>query len=118
MDGIRMLVCGGRDYADKDTVFLELDAILADNVIDCVMQGAATGADHLARLWCLSREVDCLNFKADWDRDKKAAGPIRNQRMIDEGKPNLVVAFPGGRGTTDMVSRAKKARIQVIQAGL
>jgi hypothetical protein len=43
----------------------------------------------------------------------KAAGPIRNQRMIDEGKPDLVIAFPGGRGTADMVSRAKKAGIPV-----
>lgn len=43
----------------------------------------------------------------------KAAGPIRNQRMLDEGKPDLVVAFPGGRGTADMVRRAKAAGVPV-----
>jgi hypothetical protein len=45
----------------------------------------------------------------------RAARPIRNQRMLDEGKPDLVVAFPGGRGTTDMIRRAERAGVPVRQ---
>ena len=37
------------------------------------------------------------------------------QQMIDEGKPDLVVAFKGGTGTADMVRRAKKHNIKVIE---
>jgi predicted polyphosphate/ATP-dependent NAD kinase len=44
----------------------------------------------------------------------KAAGIIRNQRMLDEGKPDLVIAFQGGDGTADMVRRANKSKIPTI----
>ena len=43
------------------------------------------------------------------------AGFVRNQRMIDEGKPDLCVAFPGGDGTADMVKRARAAGIEVLE---
>ncbi len=52
-------------------------------------------------------------YEADWHEHGRAAGPIRNARMIAEGRPDLVIAFPGGRGTADMVSRARKAGIEV-----
>lgn len=55
-------------------------------------------------------------FPADWDRYGKAAGGIRNSQMLIEGKPDLVVAFPGGNGTRDMVLKARKAGIRTIIA--
>ena len=51
---------------------------------------------------------------AEWHRLGRKAGPIRNQRMLDEGKPDLVVAFPGGTGTAGMVALACKAGVRVI----
>lgn len=51
---------------------------------------------------------------AEWDRLGRKAGPIRNQRMLDEGKPALVIAFPGGTGTAGMVAIARKGRVPVI----
>jgi len=81
--------------------------------ISSIIAGGARGADtmakHLAHAW----NVPFRMFKADWNKHGKAAGPLRNQRMLDEGKPDLVVAFPGGRGTADMVRRARAAGIEV-----
>jgi hypothetical protein len=54
---------------------------------------------------------------ADWSIGRKA-GPIRNQRMLDEHAPDLVVAFPGGRGTADMVRRARKSGVEVAKIGI
>jgi hypothetical protein len=54
-------------------------------------------------------------FPAQWDRYGEAAGPIRNAWMLEFGKPDLVVAFPGGRGTADMISKARKAGIEVCE---
>ena len=54
---------------------------------------------------------------AKWDelgRNGRKAGPIRNQQMLDEGRPSLVVAFPGGRGMADMVRRARNAGVEAI----
>ncbi len=51
--------------------------------------------------------------QGEWDEIGKKAVPLRNQRMLDEGNPDLVVAFPGGGGTKDMVRRAVKARVPI-----
>lgn len=51
---------------------------------------------------------------ADWKKHGKAAGPIRNQSMLTEHKPDLVIAFPLGesKGTRDMIRKAKAAGIE------
>lgn len=110
-EALRVLVCGGRDYADAQNVA----KTLATYPIGALIQGGAAGADRLAKLWAMKHNVPLSEFKADWLKNGKAAGPIRNQRMLDEGKPDLVIAFPGGRGTADMVRRAKAAGIRVIE---
>ena len=108
---MRLLVCGGRDYRDRP----RLNACLAAyrNVASAVITGGAPGADSLAFDWAWENGFTVERYLADWKTHGKAAGPIRNQKMLDEGKPDLVVAFPGGRGTADMVRRAKAAGVKV-----
>ena len=115
---MRVLVCGGRDYADRAAVFGALDAVRQRTSPGAlqVIQGGAGGADALARAWCRIMRVPCVTEPAEWERHRKAAGPIRNQKMIDTYAPELVLAFPGGRGTADMVSRAENAGISVERA--
>jgi hypothetical protein len=79
-----------------------------------VIHGACpTGADRWADEWATTSWCPAVTFEADWKAHGRAAGPIRNQQMIDDGRPDLVVAFPGGRGTADMVRRARRAGIVV-----
>jgi hypothetical protein len=115
MKPARILVCGGRDYQDQAMLFGVLDVIAEQQPIYTIIQGGASGADELARMWCHTRNVRYENFPADWRANGKAAGPIRNQQMIDEGRPTMGLAFKGGRGTADMVQRMKKAGITVAQ---
>lgn len=112
----RILVCGGRDYKRYNRVCDILEkAIGPDDTI--IHGGCPTGADRLADVFAktyghLSRlEV----FYADWQKHGKVAGPIRNKQMLDEGKPDLVIAFPGGKGTQNMVEQAEKAGIQIMK---
>lgn len=128
---LRLLVCGGRDYADAGAVDHLLSTIHASyGPIACIIHGAARGADTLAKKWALTNNIREEPYPADWDdlthpdaiirvrRDGKRydarAGSRRNQRMLDEAKPTLVAALPGGRGTADMVARARKAGLHVI----
>jgi hypothetical protein len=111
--GKRVLVCGGRDYDDQDHIWNTLVAIDLESRIDVVIHGCATGADTAGVVWAQKTGRKHAPFQADWREHGKAAGPMRNQRMIDQGKPDLVVAFPGGRGTADMVRRAEAAGIEV-----
>lgn len=110
----RVLVCGGRNYADRERVYSILDTAHAANPIILLIHGGASGADRLGADWAISRHVSCGEYPANWDRDGKAAGPIRNQLMLEDTKPHLVISFPGGRGTADMVRRAKNAGVPVV----
>lgn len=112
---MRVLVCGGRTYGNSDHLFAVLDRLHAEHHFDFVLEGGATGADSLARDWAQSRGINGREFHANWGKFGKSAGPIRNQRMLDVGKPDLVVAFPGNDGTEDMVSRAAWAHVPVIE---
>lgn len=106
---MKVLVCGGRDYPNVKKVFTTLDAI---SKVDKIIEGGATGADKWARVWAETGGVANDTYRPNWNFGA-AGGPIRNQRMLDEGKPDLVVAFPGGNGTADMIRRAKRAGVQV-----
>jgi hypothetical protein len=110
---MRVLVCGGRDFADREFAFAMLDRAHAKNGITCIIEGGARGADRLAKEWALSRGVGLDEFPADWTTHGNRAGPIRNKEMLDKGKPKGVIAFPGGRGTDDMVRRAQEAGVKV-----
>ena len=100
--GKRVLVCGGRDYKDQET----LDRILDRTKPKEIIHGAARGADTLADNYARRKEIPCRKFPADWNRHGRAAGFRRNQQMLDEGQPDLVIAFPGGPGTRGMVKIA------------
>jgi hypothetical protein len=110
-DQLRVLVCGGRDYSDASRV----DVVLRGIEPDVIIHGGASGADRLAGQWAWKNGKGCRVEFADWQLHGKAAGPIRNQKMLDEHAPDLVVAFPGGRGTADMVRRAKAKGVPVIE---
>ena len=106
-----MLVCGGRDFHDGAVMNRTLTTHLRPG--DVVVHGGARGADALAgdvagRILGYSVEV----YPADWAKHGKAAGPIRNQQMLDTGI-DLVIALPGGRGTEDMIRRARNAGVPV-----
>lgn len=110
-----VLVCGGRDYTNEKMAFAILDAAHAANPIIEVIHGAATGADMLAAAWAAKRGVPERAFPADWETHGKAAGPIRNRQMLDQGKPHIVIAFPGGRGTRNMIEQAEGANVPVAR---
>lgn len=111
--GKRVIVCGGRDYSNEDSIWHFLTYLHRKAPIALLIHGGATGADAIASQWAIQHRVRQLPFPADWKKHGKSAGPIRNQAMIDEGKPDMVIAFPGGKGTADMKRRAQAAGIEL-----
>lgn len=113
---VKVLVCGGRDFRDYARVQDVLGRLHKERgPITVLIQGGAKGADWMGAQWARSLGIPVFEFQAGWERHGKAAGSIRNQRMLDEGEPDLVLAFPGGRGTGDMVKRAEIAGFEVIK---
>jgi hypothetical protein len=110
---MRVLVCGGRHFSDIVGVIRTLDDFHAEKRFTLVIHGAANGADRLADRWAQLRGVPVRQFPADWEKYGNGAGPIRNRKMLCDGKPDLVIAFRGGRGTADMIEQAQKANVEV-----
>ena len=110
---MRVIVCGGRKYNNATRLYSILGKLHRERGIDLVIQGGATGADTLAARWAVANDVSTTTYAADWGAHGRAAGPKRNQEMLDKEQPDAVVAFPGGNGTADMVRRAKAAGVPV-----
>ena len=113
-----VLVCGGRDYDDRGRLYNVLDRLnyLYRGFL-CVIHGAARGADTLAAEWAEASGIPTLPFPIlpeDWEAHGRLAGPIRNAPMIREGKPDVVIAFPGGPGTRNMRRQAHAHGIVVL----
>lgn len=111
-----VIVCGGRNYNNREKLYSKLD----DANIEFLIVGGAKGADTLAEEWAQSRGVVFARYTADWNKHGKAAGFIRNREMLAGLKAvktfankKAVFAFPGGKGTANMVKLTRAAGIFV-----
>lgn len=112
---MRVIVCGGRDYQDGARLSAVLRKLHSEAGIDLLIEGGAKGADFLAHVWATMEGIDTQRYEADWEAFGSFAGPKRNKAMLDEGKPDLVIAFPGGAGTRNMIRQARKAGVEVVE---
>lgn len=110
-----VLICGGRDYSDRTAVECVMSDLCREATL--VIHGGASGADTLAGETAASMGIPVKVYKAEWSKYGPSAGPRRNALMLRDGKPDLVIAFPGGRGTEDMVRRARFAGVRVFEYG-
>ena len=109
----RILVCGGRDFANRELFDRTMLLYLADAKV--VIHGGASGADKMASAWAKEYGIQEIACPADWQLYGRMAGPKRNQAMLDLHKPDTVIAFPGGRGTADMLKRGVRAGLPCVQ---
>lgn len=110
---MKILVCGGRAFTNYQLVH---DTLLPYIDWDTtIIEGGANGADKCASIFASFYNVHHQQYKAEWSKYGKSAGYRRNIQMLEAGKPDLVIAFPGGKGTTNMVEIARKAGVKVIE---
>lgn len=113
---MRVLVCGGRYFRDELFVDEFLTEMHELQKFTAVIEGEARGVDKMAKRWALRNSIPVEMYLANWNEyGSSAAGPIRNREMLQKGKPELVIAFPGGRGTSNMIKAANKAFVPVIE---
>lgn len=115
----RVIITGSRSYVDQDWIEECLDEMI-DKENDVVVHGdCPTGADNFAEIWCEKNGVRQEKFPAEWHIYGRAAGPLRNQKMVDAGA-RICIAFPTlgiSRGTWDCMQRAEEAGIPVVNLG-
>ena len=112
---MKILVCGDRHWSNVSSIERELQKFSGDVII---IHGAARGADSIAGNVAKGLGFKVEAYPAKWDKLGIAAGPIRNVQMLEEGKPDLVLAFHPdlnkSRGTSHMVKIARKAGVKVF----
>lgn len=107
---MKVLVCGSRGYNDAATIRHHLSQLPPGTII---IHGGAKGADTMAGDIAAELRFPVVTYPAEWDVYGRSAGARRNQYMLDEGKPDMVLAFWDGhsKGTSDMLNRAKKTHV-------
>lgn len=120
---IRVLICGDRDWSKPipiDVVVGGFAAVYGKHNVT-IIHGACKGADALAGSAALRHGCTVDPYPAEWDRYGKKAGPIRNRKMLKEGKPDVVFAFhsdlAASKGTKDMVIAAQEAGVPTYVIG-
>jgi len=113
----KVLVCGGRIFGlslnERCFVYDTLDCIKEELKNITIIEGGAKGADTCAKEWAEMNILPYKEYPANWNLHGKSAGYLRNKQMLDEENPNLIIAFPGGKGTENMVTQAKQRGIEV-----
>lgn len=114
---MRILICGDRNWDDPKPIAWLIRGLKFGPTDLVVIEGEARGADSLAGRSAERQGVTVEKYPALWDEHGRAAGPIRNQQMLTEGKPDIVFAFhddlEASKGTADMVMRALKSGLPV-----
>lgn len=115
----RILICGSREWNDFQTIKNYLEKLCEEckSIDITIIHGGCKGADSIAGYLAKQLKMNVIVYKADWNTHGKSAGPKRNQQMLDEGKPECVIAFHNdinnSKGTLDMITRAKKNNIPI-----
>lgn len=108
-----VVVTGGREFKNDEFIFETLDKLHRESPINILVEGGARGADRGARLWAKQNNVLSKTYYPDWMRYGNAAGAIRNRAMLIGESPDLVIAFPGDKGTKNMIMQARRAKVKV-----
>jgi hypothetical protein len=132
---MRILICGDRNWIDREKIAQQLRII--KKVAEwygwkagpeapipwppVVIHGAARGADTIAGEEAKKLGFEVKAYPAEWQSYGRAAGPVRNEVMLTDGAPDLVLAFHSNlaesKGTAHMVKIARAAGVptEVIQ---
>jgi hypothetical protein len=113
---MRVLICGSRTFSNPGPIHNTLCRLIEKHGIDhvVIIEGEAKGADSLARTYAEFMGIAVEKFPADWNKYGKRAGFLRNKQMLEEGKPEMVLAFkdkPESRGTDMMINLARESDI-------
>lgn len=112
-----ILITGGRDFKDRAYIRQTMETCrphFADQFV--IVQGDAKGVDFICKNWAIENGFPCIGMPACWDFFGNTAGGIRNGWMLKFTKPDLLIAFPGGKGTADMKRKARSAGVTVYEA--
>jgi hypothetical protein len=112
---MKLAIVGSRYFIDYEIFTKALNKILNEwkDDIELVISGGAKGADTLAEKWAHEHKIEIMIFPADWKRYGRAAGPIRNTKIINESTHLIAFAAISSKGTLDTINKAKAKGLKI-----
>ncbi len=116
MERYKVIIAGGRHFSDYELLAEKCDYFLQEKRLThevIIVSGHASGADTLGEIYAQERGLTCEQHPADWKKNGRAAGPIRNAEMA--ACADALIAFWDGssKGTASMINLAKKKGLKV-----
>ena len=109
---MRVLICGSRHWNDEETIEEYIRTLPSHSII---IHGNCRGADRIAARLGKIQGHKVIPMSAEWNKYGDSAGPIRNKRMLEDGEPDVVVAFHDNismsKGTKNMIEETRKRGI-------
>lgn len=112
---MRILICSGRFYADTKSVTRVLDAYASTQHMDVLIHGGHQILGGIVESWAREMDVHLIRYPANWARYGKYAELRRNLFMLQDSRPDVVLAFPGGEDTAECIKIAQQAGIKVVE---
>ncbi len=110
---IKLIIAGSRDFNDYELLKSKLDKVKKHYGEFEVVSGKARGADSLGERYARENNLPIVEFPADWDKNGKSAGYIRNAEMADYADGCVVFWDGVSKGTQHMINLAKEKEIQL-----
>lgn len=112
---MRVLICAGRFYADTKNMARILDLYSQSHPIKVVIHSGHQSSGGVIESWAREADVHVVRYPANWAMHGKYAEIRRNLFMLEDSKPDVILAFPGGEDTADCIRQARKAGIAVVE---
>ena len=110
---MKVIIAGSRDFKDYTMLTRYCDKILLNQINIEIVSGTASGADRLGEKYTIKKGYPIKKFPADWDKFKKAAGPIRNRKMAEYADGLIAFWNSKSKGTENMIQEANKLNLKV-----
>jgi hypothetical protein len=98
---MKVIIAGSRNISDYMLVVNAVKSSVYD--ITTVISGCAVGVDRLGELWARTNNIPIIEMPANWNRDGKKAGPIRNKEMALVADAAVIIWDGESTGTRNMI---------------
>lgn len=112
---VRVLICSGRFYADIHTLTHVLDLYVRTQTIDVLIHGGHHALGSAIETWARDKDIHIIRYPANWALHGKYAETRRNLFMLEDSRPDVLLAFPGGEDTAECIKMAQRIGIRIIE---